>query len=140
MANGPCKMCECYTFRSPPGDTSEKFCICRHKKSYHSFDIGTKYAFGAIAYSPSTGDIGLIGRENTQAKADKGALKACNQGDAIIVTGGYGMWLAVARAADGSCGAAASSDASTAAELQALANCKGPNPQIVKVFHSSDRR
>jgi hypothetical protein len=139
MARGSCIYCSCYVFRSEPGDRTEKYCLCGHKKSGHSYDIESQFGFGAIAYSPSTGDVAWIGRENTQANADKRALKTCNQRDAIIITGGYRMWLAVARAADGSCGAAASSDAEEARD-QALANCRGPNPEIVGVFLSSNRR
>jgi hypothetical protein len=80
-------------------------------------------AFGAIAYSRSTGQFGTSRGCATLAEAERIALSGCNAADAEIVTWNDGAWIALAVARDRAFGYAWGNTADEARTL-ALEHCK----------------
>jgi len=93
------------------------------------------HAFGAIAYSPSTGRWGTSYGHDDEASAERTALSYCGARDAAVLVWARAMFLALARADDGSFGWAWNARAKDAEKL-ALKGCHGPNPKILVLFHS----
>lgn len=95
----------------------------RRKRLY-----GVRY-YGAIAYSPRTGQYGYAYNYRTLEGAQQAALRQCNADDAKVVRSAWGGWYcALAVGEDGSY---AHAGAPTAAEAKAaaLAKCRKLTPR-----------
>jgi serine/threonine-protein kinase len=82
--------------------------------------------FGAIAYSPSTGQYGYTFGRDCQANAEIGALQNCIGADRRVVVWVSNSYAALAVNNDGSFGAAWSSECQAEADNAALNFAGGP--------------
>ena len=95
----------------------------------------TANGYGAIAFSRSTGRYGWSHHADDRSAAERLALQHCQASDAMIVAWGQSTFLALALADDGAYGWAWDSARNNAAR-RAIANCTGPNPRIVVLYHT----
>ena len=94
--------------------------------------------YAAIAYSPSSGNLGVSSDQGSVDDAQAAALADCNTDDAQIVVWCKNNFCAFATADDGTYGAAWA-DSQDDAESQALANCTpDQNPQLAVSMAASD--
>ncbi len=96
--------------------------------------VGSAYAnqYAAIAYSSSTGNAAYSYSWSDLGDAQKAAIEACGETDALIVTWSQNCWCALAVADDGSYGYA-SGNTQEEAESTALANCSPDSPSHISV-------
>jgi hypothetical protein len=93
-------------------------------------------AYGAIAYSPSTGRYGWSVKASDRWSAERAAVNFVGAGDAGPVVWGRSCYLALAIAGGGQySGTCADSEAR--AEDAALSACDGVNPRIATVIDTS---
>ncbi|MEV6277597.1 DUF4189 domain-containing protein [Nocardia sp. NPDC051832] len=85
--------------------------------------------WGAIAYSPSTGETGWGRNYSTKQRAERAAIETCKKSDCKVALNFVNKCGAVAQARDGSWSIGRGSTKS-AANAKAKAAATGRNPQI----------
>lgn len=93
-------------------------------------------AYGAIAYSPSTGKYGWSAKADDRWSAERTAVNCVGAPDASPVVWGRSCYLALAIADGGQYGQAWA-DSEAHAEDAALSACDGVNPRIAMVIGTS---
>ena len=86
---------------------------------------GARAAFGAIAYSPSTGSYGYWYGANCRAEAENGALNNCGGADRQIVVWVQNGWASLAVNNEGRWGYGWSTNCREEADRNALNNAGG---------------
>jgi hypothetical protein len=94
-------------------------------------DSAWAYAYGAIAYSPSTGKYGYSYNCYSEGEAERIALRNCRAADAEVEVWVENGWAALAVGDDGSYGYGWSTFSLAAAEVLALGNVSGPGGRIL---------